>query len=307
MTSPNILLLPLSDLSNIPTPPKWFSDALARPYHTHVVQAAGINIEARSWGDPHKPGLLFVHGNAAHIGWWSFLAPLFADDYHVVTYSLGGMGESDWRDAYSSANFSAEMWAVADATGLTAGSVPPIIVAHSMGGMPLIHSASTIDRPIRAAILVDVALPGPEMISVPSYPGHRMYSTQEAALGRFRLSPLQPCANRWIAEYLGRMAIKEVAGADGASQWTWRFDPKLWGNVSYGDIWGELATMRCPVAIFKGGLSTLTDGPMNDRMVATAPAGSPYIVVPEANHHIMIDQPMAMVTGLRTLFHSWVK
>src|SRR3546814_17174992 len=52
----------------------------------------------------------------------------------------------------------------------------------------------------------------------------------------------------------------------------------------------------------KGGQSGLSDGPLNDRMVATAPAGSPYIIMPEANHHIMIDQPIALVAVLKTLF-----
>lgn len=304
----NAEALPLADLASIPAPPAWFTAAIAHPFETHDVLVDGRHVEARSWGDPAKPGLLFVHGNAAHLGWWSFLAPLFQNDFHVATFSLGGMGGSDWcDDTYSSSGFASEMWAVADAAGLTRGPVAPIIVAHSMGGVPVIHSAATSDRSIRAAILVDVALPGPEMMTIPPYGEHRLYPTREAALARFRLSPMQPCEHLWIIEYLARMAIKEVVAADGTVQWTWRFDPRLWSAVDFGDIWDEFARMRCPVAILKGARSGLSDGPMNDRMVATAPAGSPYIVMPEANHHIMIDQPIALVSVLRTLFATWVR
>src|SRR3546814_13854820 len=99
-----------------------------------------------------------------------------------------------------------------------------------MGGLPLIHSAATIDRPIRAAILVDVALPGPGMMKVPPYGGHCLYPTLEAALGRFRLSPLQRFENRWIAQYLGRLANQEVVEDDGTAQVAGMLDPTLVGQ-----------------------------------------------------------------------------
>jgi pimeloyl-ACP methyl ester carboxylesterase len=44
---------------------------------------------------------MLLHGNAAHLGWWSFLAPLLAGQYRVVALSFSGMGASSWRDAYS--------------------------------------------------------------------------------------------------------------------------------------------------------------------------------------------------------------
>ena len=47
-------------------PPKWFADAIAeRPDHHHV-EVAGCPIHYMSWGDQDNPGLLLVHGGAAH-------------------------------------------------------------------------------------------------------------------------------------------------------------------------------------------------------------------------------------------------
>ena len=294
----------MTDLSA--TAPPWLRQAMARPSETQEARVDGLTLEVRSWGRLGAPGLLFVHGNAAHIGWWSFIAPLFADDFRVTTFALAGMGQSGWREAYSSASFAREMWAAADAGGLTAGETPPIIVAHSMGGLPLIHAAAAMDRPIRAAVLVDVSLPGPEMLPVPPYSSHRLYDSLEQALSRFRLSPPQPFDHPWLADYLGRLALKEVVAPDGTAKWTWRFDPKLWEQIAFGDIWGELARVRCPLAIIKGELSQITSGLMEERMRATAPAGSPYVVIPEAHHHVMIDQPLALVAALRTLIAAWV-
>lgn len=306
MTGPNEALFPLADLASIPSPPAWFSKALAVPFKAFWVEADGIQIEARSWGDPGKPGLLLVHGSAAHLGWWSFLAPFFAEDFHIATFSLSGMGNSGWRKTYSVAGFAREIWAVADAAGITAGPVPPIVVAHSMGGLPTIHSSAVLGKPMRAAVLVDVALPGPG-VEPPAYSGHRLYPTLEAALARFRLAPPQPCENRWIAEYLGRMAVKQVQGPDGQQAWTWKFDAALWNQIELGDIWGGFETMRSPLAIIRGELSQITGGPAEKVAKARAPAGTPFITIPESHHHVMVDQPMALVAALRALFAAWVK
>lgn len=301
-------LLPLQRLDDIPAPHAWFARSLAAPYESFdVAMPDGRKIEARAWGARRAPGLVLIHGNAAHLGWWTFLAPFFADRFRVTAFSLGGMGGSDWCDAYSVTRFAEEMWAVADATGATLNPTPPVVVAHSMGGLPLIHSAAKIDRPIRAAILVDAGLPGANThIVIPDYKGHRLYPTAEAALARFRLSPPQPCANRWIAEYVARMAIRETVDDAGNKGWTWRFDPKLWGGVAADGIWEDLTAMRCPVALIRGANSRLTADEMIERMVAALPAGSPRIDIADADHHVMIDQPIALVAALDTLFAGWI-
>jgi hypothetical protein len=36
-----------------------------------------------------------------------------------------------------------------------------------------------------------------------------------------------------------------------------------------------------------------------------AVAGVPFVEVPEAQHHVLLDQPLALVTALRAVFGSW--
>lgn len=297
---------PLSRLDDIPPPPTWFVDNLAAPFETlDVVLPDGRRVDARAWGDRGLPGLLFIHGNSAHLGWWSFLAPFFADRFRVATFSLSGMGRSDWRTQYSAASFAEEMWAVADAGGIGDAEAPPAIVAHSMGGLPLIHSAARMHRPIGAAILVDVGLPGIEDVIIPPYAGHRLYPSEDAAVQRFRLSPPQPCENRWILEYLAREAVHHVTDADGAEGWSWRFDPILWGGVAESQIWRELADMRCPVALVRGQKSPLTGAKMIKAMCDALPGKVPVIDIPDAYHHVMIDQPIATTAVLNALLAAW--
>jgi len=38
---------------------------------------------------------------------------------------------------------------------------------------------------------------------------------------------------------------------------------------------------------------------------SAAPAHAPWIVIPDAGHHIMVDQPLALVAALRALLAAW--
>jgi pimeloyl-ACP methyl ester carboxylesterase len=35
------------------------------------------------------------------------------------------------------------------------------------------------------------------------------------------------------------------------------------------------------------------------------PPDAPWIVIPDAGHHVMVDQPLALVAALRTLLECW--
>jgi pimeloyl-ACP methyl ester carboxylesterase len=33
--------------------------------------------------------------------------------------------------------------------------------------------------------------------------------------------------------------------------------------------------------------------------------GTPFIEIPEAEHHVLLDQPLALISALRALFAAW--
>src|SRR4030088_1089587 len=80
--------------------PEWFKRAVATPHSEHTVEVAGCRIRYLRWGDGRNPGLVLVHGGAAHAHWWSFLAPLFIHNYSVVALDLSGHGDSGRRELY---------------------------------------------------------------------------------------------------------------------------------------------------------------------------------------------------------------
>ncbi len=124
----------------------------------------------------------------------------------------------------------------------------------------------------------------------------RVHPTREEILARFRPIPDQPVVP-YIAEHVAATSIRPVEGG-----WTWKFDP---GIFVRDHLTPELLTrLDCRVALFRAesGLVTPQQGEvMYDRLGRVAPV----IEIPAAGHHIMLDQPIALVAALRTLLSDW--
>lgn len=296
-----------------PPAPAWFRDALAAPHETALHEVAGARIETLSWGERGKPGLLLMHGNGAHARWWSFIAPLLARTHRVAAFSWSGMGGSDWRPSYSLGLFVQEAFAVAQAEGLFDAPVAPVFVGHSFGGFPTMACAARAGERLRAIVVVDTPLRTPEQRKAreaarqraePRPP--RPYASQEEALMRFRFMPVQPCEHLFIVDHIARTSIKRVPAAEGTPEhWTWRFDPHLWRDYRMGNPSADLSGAKCPVALLWGSRSSLIPPAVIAYMASLAPAGSPLVEIPDADHHVMVDQPLAFTAALRALLAGW--
>jgi len=204
---------PLAPFKGEPPPaPEWFKWATAQPAEQTFVVSQGARIEALSWGERGKPGLLLVHGNSAHAEWWSPLAPYLAKDYRVTSMSLAGMGNSDWRDVYSFHDFAADAEAVSQATGLY----------------------------------------------------------------------------------------------EGGEGYAWKFDPNMWEKMdrSDGNFSGVMPELKVPMIHLYGDKSRIIDRKKSGER-SFLDGQVPEIEIPDSHHHVMIDQPLALVAALRTLLASW--
>lgn len=289
-----------------PPAPDWFETALRRTPERSVIAAAGVDIELLTWGEPGRPGLLLIHGGMAHADWWSFIAPFFADDYRVAALSLSGMGGTGWRESYTLDLYTQEVTAAAEAAGLFAAG-PPLVVGHSFGGGVTIHLARHAGERFKAAVVVDAGVRPPDKRWRGPPPGlnrpNKVYADFDTALARFRLSPAQPCRELFILDHIGRASLRQVE-----SGWRWRFDPNLWDKMNHegrGSQEEELAGARCPIAFVWGEKSRLMTEDTVDYTRRHAPPGSPMFAVPEAEHHVLLDQPLALVAALRGLFAAW--
>jgi pimeloyl-ACP methyl ester carboxylesterase len=131
----------------------------------------------------------------------------------------------------------------------------------------------------------------------------RVYESFEAALARFRLMPEQPCENPFIVEYIGRHSLKRAGEG-----WAWKFDSEAMGARRFGEPVREyLQAATCRAALIFGEKSALVSRKTASYMSSLMGPQAPVVGVPEARHHVMLDQPLAFVAALRMLLDGWMR
>jgi pimeloyl-ACP methyl ester carboxylesterase len=303
---------PLAVFEGGPPPaPKWFDEVIAIKPEEHYIDVAGAKIHYLRWGDRSRPGLLLVHGNGAHAHWWDFIAPFMARDYNVAAMDLSGMGDSDWRlDRYSIELFAREEMAVCEHAGMFDVGEPPIIAAHSFGGFVTMMTGSLYGDQLAGTVIIDSPVNPPDRPGGPpkrdSFKPHNIYPTMAAALARFRLMPPQGCDNLYIVDYIARHSLKEVPMPDGSvTGFSWKFDPAIWQRFTIGDTSERLKSTKCRIAVFRGEHSLLLPPSIGEYMFNLLGRAAPVVEIPQARHHIMLDQPLALVAALRALLADW--
>jgi len=284
------------------SPPAWFTEALAAPVVESRVEAGGTAIRVLDWSrKPAAPGLVFVHGGAAHAHWWSFLAPMFAERWHPIAFDLSGHGDSGRRDRYSHETWADEVMAVTDAAGFPG---PPVVVGHSLGGLVTVQAAAAHGDALAGAVIVDspVRRPDPESearASGTAFKSPGAYPDLTTALTRFRLIPAQECENQYLVDHVARHSLHETPEG-----WTWKFDPALFKHTMMS-MRDQLLAARCRIALFRGEDSIVVPADTADYMSELLDHRAPVVSIPEARHHLILDQPLAFVAALRTLLVDW--
>lgn len=286
-----------------PTAPDWFTRALSHKPEILSTISAGTPINILRWGDRSKPGLVFLHGNGAHAWWWAFIAPYLADEYNVAALDLSGMGDSGRRESYAMRVFADEVIDVAAACGMMDHAEPPVVVGHSFGGFATMVAGAIHGKRLAGVVLVDSPVNPSGRHGGPPHREmrpHRIYPTLAAALARFRLAPEQPCENEYIVDYVARRSLIEVEGG-----WTWKFDPAIWQRFEHADTASMLRSISCRVGIMRGDQSVLMPPEIGAYMYELLGHAVPVVGIPEARHHVMLDQPLAFVAALRALLADW--
>ena len=289
-------------------PPYWFEQALKVEPASHHVQVMDCDIHYLRWGPEasENPGILFTHGAGCHARWWSFIAPFFCSDRPVAAIDLSGMGDSGWRESYGSRFHVAEIEAVLADANL---GEKPIIVGHSFGGFMTMCYGKDNAAGLSGAVIVDSPL-RPEnkptgekrrIYDPPKRPDNRVFTDPEEMVYRFRTIPPQYCDNEYIMQFIARSSLKACEGG-----YTWKFDPSARvAGLHDEPLEDYLRGMSCRKAMIYGSESAIFGPDVVDYMSSIFDAGNPMICVPDAQHHIAMDQPLAFVTALRAIFVSW--
>ncbi|CAM2006010.1 alpha/beta fold hydrolase [Acanthopleuribacter pedis] len=274
----------------------WIARAWHTPYQQETVTVTGCPINTLRWGNPDHPGVLLVHGGLAHAQWWRFIAPLLSEHYYVVALDLSGHGDSGHRDSYD-AHWLEEIITVRHTAGFNG---PPVLVGHSMGGLLSVGVSAFYPDAWRATLIVDSPITGfsdknDRSDSPRGGPRRRCYDSLEAGVKRFRLLPHQPCES---AELMGFIAASSLRRQE--EGWTWKFDPHVFETSDRRPTAPLLNHIRCPWWLVRGEQSRVVKPDIEQAVRELGLAAVPVISIPRAHHHLLLDQPLAFITLLRT-------
>lgn len=284
--------------------PAWFRRALAVPFTDGVVEVAGARIHHLAWGEPGRRGLVFVHGGGAHAHWWTHVAATFARDLRVVALDLSGHGDSGHREGYDIEQWADEVMAVARHGGIVG---KPVVIGHSMGGFVTIATAALHAEDLAGVVVCDspVTEPDPEVESYrlkEAFGNPRTYTSVEEALARFRTVPPQDHYLDYVMDHVARRSLRPV---DGGFQW--KFDRRVFEQFA-GGMRGiarpYLGEVRCRLALLRSEHGLVTED-IGAAMYDALGRVAPVIEIPEAGHHAMLDQPLVLLTALRSLLADW--
>jgi pimeloyl-ACP methyl ester carboxylesterase len=279
--------------------PEWFRKALAAPVESKSIHIGGVPIRARCWGRP-GPGIVLVHGGAAHARWWDHVAPLLATDYRVLAVDLSGHGDSGRRHAYSLETWADETMAVVGIAGVTGR---PVVIGHSMGGWVAVTVGGRYADQVAGVITVDspIRQRTPEEEAAhrrSSFGPLRRYESKDAAVARFHPVPTQERYLPYVVRHVAETSVREVDGA-----WMWKFDPQVFDR-DRRPAREVLSAVACRVGVFRAEEGLVTPS-VGAEMYEALGRVAPVVEIPLAGHHPMLDEPLSLVVGLRTMLADW--
>ncbi|MET0361901.1 MAG: alpha/beta hydrolase [Sphingobium sp.] len=274
---------------------RWLQCNWAEAPETFAIDVEGVDIACRGWNlaAADLPGIVLVHGFRAHGRWWDHIAPSLTARHRVVALDLSGMGDSGRRDEYSRATIGREILAVAAHCSFD----PAIVIAHSFGALGALMAARQQPERIGRLIVIDSSIPldEEEARKIPTPPS-RSYPDAETAISRFRLLPPGLWPHPSVLAYIARHSVRE--GSDG---WTWKFDPDAAASLNREDYREGMFGVEVPVDMIYGELTEIMNPARRVQLRRLARDVGQEIAIPASHHHILIEQPLALVAALNAL------
>ncbi len=278
--------------------PDWFQQFIAIQPKQRQVKVAGALIAYQHWENPGKPGLVLVHGHAAHAHWWDFIAPAFSQDYDVIALDQSGAGNSEHRDSYSARQFSEEIISCAKKAAL----LSPTIVGHSFGGSMTRIAAFLHPEAMNSIVIIDAALPRhrgsrtpPPMPNVKT----RYYPSEQEGMRRFRLRPPQPACADYLLNYIAARSLKQTDQG-----YQFKLDGAVFAKMRHEEnfptAWEMMQALKVPAGFIYGEESRFfPEEAVNE--LRSLIRDDLLVGIPEAYHHVFLDQPLAFISALKAM------
>ncbi len=263
--------------------------------------AAGVRLAADSFGDPHSPVVLMLHGGGqTRHAWHATATSLARAGWRAVTVDLRGHGESTHPrpPAYSLEDFAA------DVRALIATAESPIVIGASLGGIAALLALT--EEPVAPAtglILVDVAH------RFQPRGGGRVVSFMEQHPTGF--ASLAEAADAVAAYLPNRPRPRDTSGLRHNlrrenGRWMWHWDPQalMQARSLMADpselslrLTGAVKRLRQPCLLVRGAESDVLSADIAREFAELAPSAT-LAEVPRAGHMVAGDNNDAFTAAI---------
>ncbi|MDQ0691326.1 alpha/beta fold hydrolase [Arthrobacter sp. W4I7] len=276
-----------------PAAPQWLADSLAVAPTSHDLEAGDLRIRYYDWGPIDAPGVVLIHGGLCHARWWDHIAPLLTG-HRVLAVDLSGHGDSGRRESYDAHRWAQEVLAVVKGSGLSR----PVLVGHSMGGQVAAAAAAAAPTEIGGVITIDTRF-NDQPYTHRNKPSKAFKSLDQ---GIAEFVPVHAALGGAVDPLLIRHIAESSLTTNGDS-WRWKRADKY--AIAHVPLRSLLPYVHAPLAIIRTEHGLVTRD-MSDEMRRLVPAPTAELELPGAGHNPMLEQPLALVTALRTLLSAWL-
>jgi pimeloyl-ACP methyl ester carboxylesterase len=259
----------------------------------------GIDLHCLAWDamndDPQRanPPIILLHGGGANAHWWDHLARRMTGRQAVYALDFRGHGDSAFPETRRVGAFNDDLEAMVEWLGRD----DLLFVGHSMGAAVALDHASRFES-TRGLVLVDLARGGVAGSGRPARLAlslRRTYRTREDAIERFRFLPESSHAQESLRRHVAENSVRQEP--DG--RFGYKFDPAWFGLPARPRP--DPSQVHCRTLLVRGGESTLLSSEAAIEF-ASQLANGEMIEIPQAGHHVLIDQPEALLDAIMALF-----
>ena len=210
-----------------------------------------------------------------------------------------GHGDSPWTPewSYGTRHYIADLHEIISHWGLGA----PILVGHSMGGHNTMVYAGTHGETLRAMAAIDSPATYPEFakqaLKEMSERPSRRFDSLEAAAAAFRTIPADTVAAPEVMRHVALHSFRQ----DGDGKWMHKMDRRTMIREPI-DAWPLLPHIACPALYVRPGHSALQEE-YGEKIARRMPRGR-FAIVPDAHHHVLLDNPRGLIAALEQFFAS---
>jgi len=267
---------------------------------TRAFLCNNLKLNSLDYGGEGQPPLLFLHGGSAHAHWWDLIGPELADDYHPLALDQRGHGDSEWSAdwAYGSRHYVSDLHELIAQWPFGA----PVLIGHSMGAHNALVYATRYSDTLRGVVIIDATADYPQravdLLRTLADRHVAKFASLAAACAKFRLLPRETLAAPEVLARVAHHSFKQ--NAEGS--WTHKLDRRtLIREMIQG--FPDLPNIHCPALIVKVTKSPVLARSAADQMAAAMP-NARVVEIADSYHHVILDNPTALVAALRNFLES---